>query len=316
MADDGVIIDRPLLLRRRARFAPVAEAHDFLARRTAEDMATRLDAVIRDFPLAVDLGAQHGLLAGMLHSQRVGRTICAEASLPLLGRCPRPKLACHEELLPFAPRSLDLVVSCLSLHLLNDLPGALIQIRRALKPDGLLLAAAFGGRTLQELRESFTAAQAELDGGVSPHVLPFADVRDYGALLQRAGFALPVTDSDVVSVTYPTPLELMAEVRAMGGGNVLRDRSRKPLRRATLLRTVEIYRQRFGTDGGRVAATFEIVHLMGWAPHEGQQKPLRPGSARTRLADALGVRERSAGVKADPGERPGKANAADPRRSS
>jgi NADH dehydrogenase [ubiquinone] 1 alpha subcomplex assembly factor 5 len=194
-------------------------------------------------------------------------------------------------------------VSGLRLQLVNDLPGALVQIRRALKPDGLLLAALLGGNTLVELRTALLAAEEELEGGVSPRVAPFADVRDLGALLQRAGFALPVVDSDTVTVTYADPLALMRELKAMGAGNALVARKRLPLRRATLMRAVAIYRDRFGLPGGRVPATFEIVTLTGWAPHESQQKPLQPGSARTRLADALGTREQSAGDTAAPRRR-------------
>ena len=176
----------------------------------------------------------------------------------------------------------------------NDLPGTLIQIRRALKPDGLMIAALMGGRTLFELREAFLLAEAEMEGGASPRVAPFADVRDVGSLLQRAKFALPVTDIDTVNVTYPDPIALMHELRAMGAGNVLMARRRTPLRRATLARAIEIYRHRFGLANGRIPATFEIVTLTGWAPHDSQQKPLAPGSARVRLADALGTREHSA----------------------
>jgi SAM-dependent methyltransferase len=188
----------------------------------------------------------------------------------------------------------------LSLHLLNDIPGALIQIRRALKPDGLFLAAVLGGRTLHELREALSVAEEEIDGGVSPRVAPFADVRDYGGLLQRAGFALPVTDVDVVEVTYASALDLMRELKGMGASNVLTLRRRTPLKREILMRACEIYAQRFPVNGGRITATFEIIHLTGWAPDASQPKPLQPGSARKRLADALDTREHGAGEKADP----------------
>jgi hypothetical protein len=177
------------------------------------------------------------------------------------------------------------------------LPGALIQIRRALKPDGLLLAALLGGETLTELRQSFAQAEAEIEGGVSPRVAPFADVREMGALLQRAGFALPVTDVERLIVRYSSPFALMHELRRMGAANALTERRRTPLKRETLARMAEIYAQRFGDPDGRIRATFEIVWLSGWAPHESQQKPLRPGSAQTRLADALGVREIGTGEK-------------------
>jgi len=203
-----------------------------------------------------------------------------------------------EEALPFRDASLDLVVSALALQFVNDLPGTLIQIRRTLKPDGLLLAALIGGESLTELRVAFAEAEAEIEGGVSPRVVPFADLRDLGALLQRAGFALPVTDVDRVTVRYASPLALMHDLRRMGAGNVLTARRRTPLRRSTLLRVLEIYAERFADPDGRIRATFEIVWLSGWAPHESQQKPLRPGSAQTRLADALRAQEISAGEKA------------------
>jgi SAM-dependent methyltransferase len=196
-----------------------------------------------------------------------------------------------EEVLPFAPGSFDLIASALALQWANDLPGILIQIRRALAPDGLFLAALVGGQSLTELRTALTTAEAELTGGASPRVAPFADVRDLGALLQRAGFALPVTDIEPIIVRYASMFALMQDLRAMGATNALSERSRKPLRRAILLRAAEIYAGRFSDADGRVRATFEIVWLSGWAPHESQQKPLAPGSARMRLADALNVSE-------------------------
>ena len=203
-----------------------------------------------------------------------------------------------EEALPFRDASLDLVVSALALQFVNDLPGTLVQIRRALKPDGLFLAALVGGETLTELRQAFAAAESEVEGGVSPRVAPFADVRDLGALLQRAGFALPVTDIDRLTVRYDSPFALMHDLRRMGATNALIERRRTPLRRATLLRMAEIYAERFADPDGRVRATFEIVWLSGWAPHPSQQQPLKPGSAQARLADALGTREISTGEKA------------------
>ncbi|MFP3921210.1 MAG: SAM-dependent methyltransferase, partial [Dichotomicrobium sp.] len=191
--------------------------------------------------------------------------------------------------------------SALALHFANDLPGTLVQIRRALKPDGLFIAALLGGSTLQELRASFVTAETEVTGGAAPRVAPMADIRDFGGLLQRAGFNLPVSDTDVVQVSYETPFALMSELRGMGAANALSERSDRPLRRDVLGRAAEIYAERYPAEGGRVTATFEIVTLTGWAPHESQQKPLRPGAASTRLADALGTQEHSAGDKADPG---------------
>jgi SAM-dependent methyltransferase len=200
-------------------------------------------------------------------------------------------VAADEEALPFRDASLDLVVSVLAFQFVNDLPGTLIQIRRALKPDGLLLAALVGGDTLIELRQAFAAAEVEIEDGVSPRVAPFADVRDTGALLQRAGFALPVADVDRMTARYSSPFELMHDLRRMGATNPLVERSRRPLKRATLRRMAEIYAERFSDPDGRIRATFEVVWLSGWVPHDSQQKPLAPGSARQRLADVLGTRE-------------------------
>ena len=206
-------------------------------------------------------------------------------------------VAADEEALPFADGALDLVVSALALQFVNDLPGTLIQIRRALKPDGLLLAALIGGDSLTELREAFAQAESEVEGGVSPRVAPFADVRELGGLLQRAGLALPVVDSDRLTVRYKSVFDLMRDLRRMGATNMLTERRRTPLRRATLQRMADIYAQRFSDADRRVRATFEIAWLSGWAPHESQQKPLKPGSAVQRLADALGTQEIPSGEK-------------------
>jgi len=206
-------------------------------------------------------------------------------------------VAADDETLPFRDGSLDLLVSALSLQFVNDLPGTLIQIRRALKPDGLFLAALLGGETLTELRQSFAEAEAETEGGISPRVAPFPDLRDVGALLQRAGFALPVTDVERVTVRYGTVFSLMQDLRRMGATNPLVERQRTPLKRRTLMRLVEIYDQRFTDPDGRLRATFEIIWLSGWAPDASQQKPLQPGSAKMRLADALGTKELPAGEK-------------------
>ena len=203
------------------------------------------------------------------------------------------------EALPFADGSLDLVVSALALHFVDDLPGLFVQVRRALMPDGLFLATMLGGDTLTELRQAFAVAESEIDGGLSPRVAPFADVRDVGALLQRAGFALPVTDSDRLTVRYGDVFALMRDLRAMGATNPLADRIRRPLKRATLLRMAQVYHERFADPDGRIRATFQLITLSGWAPHESQQKPLKPGSAKARLADALKAVEQPAGDKTD-----------------
>jgi SAM-dependent methyltransferase len=288
------LFDRALLARRRARVAASAAQHDFLLARVADDLAERLAIVRRSFPLAANLGAHHGLVSQAIQGiAGVERVIDVDATAAALLRSrTNLRVVAEDDALPFADASLDLVVSGLSLQLVNDLPGALVQIRRALKPDGLLLASLLGGATLKELRDAWLAAEAEISGGASPRVAPFADVRDMGALLQRAGLALPVVDSETVTVTYANPLALMQEIKAMGASNMLIARRRTPVTRALLLRAAEIYAARFAGPDGRVPATFEILTLTAWAPDESQPKPLRPGSAQTRLADALGVSER------------------------
>jgi len=293
MSDPHVLFDADLLAARRNRAASGAAAHDFLLKRVADDLAERLGIVRRDFAVAVDLGSYHGVLGRRIGAApNVGRLVSFDPTAGLLAQAPAPRVLGRLDALPFAPASLDLVVSGLALHLVDDLPGTLIQIRRALKPDGLLLAALLGGRTLAELREAWLAAEDEMTGGASPRVAPFADVRDLGGLLQRAGFALPVVDSDTVSVTYADPIALMRDLKSMGASNMLADRRRVPVTRGLLMRAAEIYAERFGRSDGRVPATFEVLTLTAWAPHESQQKPLKPGSAQTRLADALGVPER------------------------
>lgn len=217
---------------------------------------------------------------------------------------PGPGVVCDEDFLPFASGAFDLVISALSLQWVNDLPGALVQVRQSLKPDGLFLGAVLGGETLRELADAFMASEVETVGGASPRVGPFADVRSLGALLQRAGLALPVADADRLTVNYETPFALMDDLRAMGATNVLADRSRTPLRRSILMRMAEIYVERNADERGRVPATFDIVTLTGWAPDDSQPKPLRPGTATTRLADVLGVREQSTGDRADPDRKP------------
>ncbi|MEW9309454.1 methyltransferase domain-containing protein [Labrys neptuniae] len=260
------------LHRRRAAVAPA----DFLLRHVAEDMADRLAVILRPFERAAEIGPLSPVLA-----QAVRPGLAAEWQDVAIGN----------EVLPLQPESIDLALSALALQFVNDLPGLLSQVRRALRPDGLLLAALIGGSTLTELRAAFSEAELEMEGGVSPRVAPFADVRDMGGLLQRAGFALPVADSDVLTVRYDNAIALMADLRAMGASNMLVQRRKGFTRRATMLRMAEIYAERFSDPDGRIRATFEIVWISGWAPHADQQKPLKPGSAKTRLADALGVKE-------------------------
>jgi SAM-dependent methyltransferase len=269
--------------------------------RAAADLADRLGAVLRRFDVAVDLGTPTDAVRQALAQLGLVETIIAVRSTEQGPPSPIANekiVVADEEALPFRDGSLDLVVSTLTLQFVNDLPGTLIQIRRALKPDGLFMAALIGGETLTELRQAFAAAESELEDGVSPRVAPFADLRELGALLQRAGFALPVTDVDRLCVRYDSVFALMHDLRRMAATNALVERRRAPLRRATLLRMAEIYGERFADPDGRLRATFEIVWLSGWAPHPSQQQPLRPGSAKARLADALGTQEIPAGDKA------------------
>jgi SAM-dependent methyltransferase len=266
-----ILFDRALLGARQRRALRVGPA-TFLLDRVAQDMAERLHAVLRDFADAADIWTPGERLQEAVR----GRFRSMIRSGPD-----------YSEVLPFQPESLDLALSALAFQFVNDLPGVLAQIRRALRPDGLLLAAMTGGDTLTELRQSFAAAEAECEGGVSPRVAPFADLRDIGALLQRAGFALPVTDVDRVVVRYDSALALILDLRRMGATNILFERRRTPTRRATLLRMAQIYGERFTDPDSRIRATFDIVWMSGWAPHESQQKPLKPGSAKASLAASV-----------------------------
>jgi SAM-dependent methyltransferase len=288
-----LIFDRMLLRARRQRALRLGPA-TFLLDQVADELANRLRLVLRRFDLAVDLGTPTAAVRAALLRDSAIATMIAVAPMigPLSGvhaTAAGLRVAADEEALPFADHTLDLVVSALSLQAVNDLPGVLVQVRRALKPDGLFLAALLGGDTLAELRQSFAMAESELDGGVSPRVAPFPDLRDVGGLLQRAGFALPVTDVDRITVRYATPLMLLRDLRHMGAANPLVERRRVPLRRATLMRAMEVYAARFADPDDRARASFDIIWLSGWSPHESQQKPLRPGSAQKRLADVLGT---------------------------
>ena len=298
MPTNPTIFDRHLLRARQRRARSRGPAM-FLLEHVAADLAERLAAVLRRFDVAVDLGTpSDALRRALAENDTIATLIAAEPAAAALDGA-YPRVAADEEALPFADGSLDLVVSALALQWVNDLPGALIQIRRALKPDGLLLAAMLGGDSLMELREAFASAESEMEGGLSPRVAPFADLRELGALMQRAGFALPVVDSDRLTVRYDSAFALMRDLRAMGATNVLAERRRTPLKRATLMRMAAIYAERFSDADNRVRATFEIAWLSGWSPHASQQKPLKPGSAAQRLADALGAKEIPAGDKAD-----------------
>jgi len=299
MNDTPMLFDRALLRRRRARFAAEILHREFLIAHVAREIAERVEIMLRDFPRALDLGAYHGLLGRTVGAlPNVGEMNYAESVFAYAAQCPRPSVVCDEDLLPFADGAFNLIVSGLALHRVNDLPGSLIQLRRALAPDGLFMAAVLGAGALIELRACLLEAEEETEGGASPRVSPFGDVRAYGALLQRAGFALPVADAEDHTVIYSSPRELMREIRALGGGNVLMARSKAPLSKRTLARAEELYRTRYGTQDGKITATFQFVFMSGWAPDPSQQKPLSPGSARSRLADALKTEEHSAGDKA------------------
>ncbi|MGU3463238.1 methyltransferase domain-containing protein [Methylobacterium sp. C33D] len=287
MDSPATLFDTPLARRRLARAGRLGYP-GFLLDRLAEDLDDRLGAVLRSFVSVLDLATPRPVVTRLLAARYPAARHLRLAALPEPGG---ELIVGDPEALPLAAASLDLAVSLLALHAVNDLPGTLIQLRRALRPDGLFVGCLLGGATLTELRQSFAQAESEVEGGVSPRVAPFAAVREAGGLLQRAGFALPVADTDTLTVRYADPFGLMQDLRAMGMTNALTERRRTPLRRATLLRTAEIYAERFADPDGRVRATFEVLWLSGWVPHETQQKPLRPGTAKTRLADALGTVE-------------------------
>lgn len=289
------LFDHSLLdVRRRRALRGTRAGADFLFHAVADDLVDRLTAVKRTFDLAADLGSPLPLVAERLTaSGQTGRVIRIDRLTET-----KPDVVGDQEALPLAPASIDLAVSALALHWSDDFPGVLAQIRRALKPDGLLLATLLGGETLTELRQSLAAAEAEITGGASPRVAPFTELRTAGALLQRAGFALPVIDLDRRTVRYDSALHLMRDLRAMGATNVLIERSRRPMARRMLARATAIYAERFSDPDGRIRATFDLISLSGWAPYESQQQPLRPGSAKARLADALKTIERPAGEKA------------------
>lgn len=298
------VFDRRLVRAHRNRAARALDDHDFLFMEGAERLCDRLLDINRTFSLGLDIGCHGGEISRALTPGKIETLIQADLSETMLRRAQAstgaPALVLDEENLPFELAAFDIVVSNLSLHWVNDLPGALSQIRLALKPDGLFLAQVLGGSTLHELRHVLSEAEIEIDGGLSPRVSPFADVRDLGSLLQRAGFALPVVDSDIVTVSYAEPLKLLADLRGMGESNAVLERRKAPLKRHTLMTALAKYLDHYGDADGRIPATFEIITMTAWAPAPTQQQPMRPGSARGRLADALGTDEVSLGEKADP----------------
>jgi SAM-dependent methyltransferase len=295
-ADRVAVFDRSALRRQRARRAVCLEGYDFLIREVAERLVERLCDVRCAFSLALELGCHTGQLADVLRGRKeIGRLVQTDLSPAMVARVDGLRLVADEEALPFGADMFDLVLSCFGLHWVNDLPGTLAQVRHALRPDGLFLAAMAGGATLPELREALMRAELELDGGAGLRVSPFVDVRDAGSLLQRAGLAMPMVDIEAITVTYDNPLKLMQELRGMGEANALRERPRRPLGRATLLRAAEIYRDLFADGRGRVPATFQILMLSGWKPAPTQPQPLRRGSGRVSLAEALEVPTGSTG---------------------
>jgi SAM-dependent methyltransferase len=285
--DTAALFDRRAWRAHRERAARQGRV-DFLHVEISERLLDRLDLVEREFPIALDLGARDGGVASAL-AERPGtvHVVAAEPAAGFLAGMTGPRVAADPELVPFGEASFDLIASVLALHWVADLPGALVQLRRALKPDGLLLVAMLGGQTLVELRTVLFDAELAEEGGVSPRVSPAIELGDGAALLQRAGFALPVADSETITVGYPDMLSLMRDLRGMGETNALAARRRGGWRRGTLARAAALYAERFGDADGRIPATFEILFLCGWAPHPSQPKPLRRGSATKRLADAL-----------------------------
>ena len=306
------LFDRRRVRLHRDRAARGLPSHDFLFREVAERLTDRLDDIDRRFAAALDLGCHGGEIAAALDGKGGIETLTqCDLSAQMANRAregagrpggPRaaPVLAADEEALPFAEHAFDAVLSCLSLHWVNDLPGTLAQVRRCLRPDGLFMAAILGGATLHEMRTAWMEAELAEEGGAGLHVSPFTEIRDAGMLLQRAGFNLPVVDSDTITVTYGDALALMRELRGMGETNAARARRDCLTRRATLARVAAVYEQTFADPDGRIPATFEVIYMTAWAPHESQPKPLRPGSATARLADALGTTEYSAGEKTRP----------------
>lgn len=287
----------PWLVRQRKRRARASfRKAAFLHEHVAADLAERLEAIPRRFERVLVLGG-----GGLFEEAVAGRPeLAARIGTMIHADLAEGDVVLDPERLPFADGAFDLAVSPLALHSVNDLPGALVQLRRALKPDGLLLASVFGGETLKELRFALIQAESDLTGGAGPRVAPFTDLQDLAHLLQRAGFALPAADRDALTVRYGDPMRLLTDLRAMGETAALTDRSPRALSRRILARTFAIYAGHFADDDARVRATFEILTATGWAPHESQQKPLKPGSAKTRLADALKTQERSAGEKTGP----------------
>jgi len=278
MSSDIQIFDRALLAVKRERAEQTFKDYDFLFKWTHQNLLERLEVIKRDFDRIVQIGARGGRILG-------------NAAMIDLGDAFSPDIHADAEFFPFGNESLDCVISALDLHSINDLPGALLQIKRALKPDGMFIAAMFGGESLYELRASLSAAEMDLRGGMSPRVFPFADKQELGALMQRAGFSLPVVDSEIVTVTYEHMFKLLGDLRGMGESNIISARDKAYVGREFFMKAAQHYAENYAEDDGRIVASFEILFMIGWAPHDSQQQPLKPGSAETRLADALDSKE-------------------------
>lgn len=301
MTDTITVFDRSRVRLHRDRAARDTGSHAFLFDEVAGRLNDRLLDISREFESVLELGCRAGQAAGSIGALRSAASVTrCDLSFQMARRAGRGALVADEEFLPFAAGAFDLIVSNLALHWTNDLPGALIQAQRALRPDGLFMASVLGEDTLTELRECLMEAEIEISGGVSPRVSPFAALRDLGGLLQRAGFALPVVDRDRIVVTYDNAMKLLADLRGMGETNALVEQKRTFTGRRVIMRAAEIYHRRYAGADGRVPATFSVLYLHGWAPAPSQQKPLSPGSATARLADALESEEISAGERAAP----------------
>ncbi|NKB19173.1 MAG: methyltransferase domain-containing protein [Alphaproteobacteria bacterium] len=298
--NSAIVFDRMAVRRQRERAARRFSKHDFLFREVAERLVDRLADIRRNFPLAIDLGSRGNHLSQLLADNTSIETII---EMGLITRASKTGFVGDEEALPLAPACVDLIVSNLVLHWTNDVPGSLIQCRQALKPDGLFMASILGGETLTELRQVTMEVEAEISGGVSPRVSPFAELSDTASLLQRAGFNLPVADSDTITVTYSDVFALMHDLRGMGETNAVIARSQNFTKREFFFKVAERYTELFGDSDGRIPASFQILYLTGWAPDTSQQQPLRPGSATASLAEALESEERSAGEKAEPADK-------------
>jgi len=286
-SDDNpaIIFDRKALRHNRDRAANNFADHDFLVREIAARLHDKYLDITRDFQIILDIGCHTGEMAALLKDKFV---ISQDLSQGFLQKARGNRLQADEELLPFRQQSLDLVISNLSLHWVNDLPGCLAQIKQALKPDGLFFGSIIGGESLTELRRCMIEAEMTLRGGASPRVSPFLDVRDGGSLLQRAGFALPVVETDRITVTYENAFKLMQELKGMGEGNILSKRYRGLTSRRLMIECAKIYQDKFAGPRGRITATFDIIYLMGWSPHKSQQQPLKPGQGKINLSEMFG----------------------------